>query len=344
VPKNGTLALRYSAPLGNAMKFAVPATDNGRVYVGTRDGLLYGFGRPTTVSLSGSPTDFGSVPVGKTSTRTVTVTAVRGVTVTGVNATGDGFAAGPAKLPATLAAGETLSVPVTFTPATATSMSGALSFATSAGNLGFDLHGSGSKDGLLATPASLAFGDVPTKGVVTFSASVTNTGTTTTTITSVTLPAASFQVASPPAVGSTLAPGSSVSVPISFAPSTTGRVASQLVVSSSTGNVTVPLSGTGVAGSSQLTVTPTVVDFGTVPLGQTVTKAFDISNTGNLVLTLTKAAPPAAPFGVTAPISEGQQLEPGDTYRQVVGFTPTASGEFSGTMPSPATTDPALDR
>jgi hypothetical protein len=86
-----------------------------------------------------------------------------------------------------------------------------------------------------------------------------------------------------------------------------------------------------VAGSSQLTVTPTVVDFGTVPLGQTVTKAFDISNTGNLVLTLTKAAPPAAPFGVTAPISEGQQLEPGDTYRQVVGFTPTASGEFSGT-------------
>jgi len=34
----------WSAPIGTASKFTVPATDDGRVYVGTRDGHLLGFG------------------------------------------------------------------------------------------------------------------------------------------------------------------------------------------------------------------------------------------------------------------------------------------------------------
>src|SRR5262249_33754335 len=45
VPQNGVMHLRYSAPIGTAVKFGVPATDNGRVYVGTRDGKVLGFGR-----------------------------------------------------------------------------------------------------------------------------------------------------------------------------------------------------------------------------------------------------------------------------------------------------------
>ena len=330
VPSNGLLTQRYSAPLGTVSKFSVPATDNGRVYVGTRDGRLFGFGRPTTVSLSGSPTDFGSVPVNTAATKTVTVTAVRTVTVSGVNASSS-FAAGSVTLPRTLAAGQTLSVPVTFTPTSATSVSGALTFTTDAGPLAFDLHGLGTKDGLLATPAALDFGDVPAAGVVTLSASITNSGATPTTITGVTLPGAPFSVSAPPAVGSTLPPGASISVPIAFSPTAAGRVSTQLVVTASTGSASVPLTGNGVAGASRLQITPTDLDFGTVLLGQTATRTFDITNTGNLVLTLTKAAPPAAPFGVAAPVAEGQQLEPGDTIRQAVTFSPTAVGAAAGT-------------
>ena len=148
------------------------------------------------MSLSGSPTDFGSVAVGTTSTKTVTVTAVREVTVTGVRATGDGFAAGPAELPSTLASGETLSVPVAFTPGGRHLDVRRAVVYDQFGNLGFDLHGSGSKDGLLATPAASAFGERAHQGGGHLNASITNTGTTTTTITSVTLPAASFP--SPP--------------------------------------------------------------------------------------------------------------------------------------------------
>ncbi len=63
LPVGGQLHLRYSAPIGTASKFAVPATDGGRVYVGTRDGKVFGFGRPTTSALTGTSTDFGNVGV-----------------------------------------------------------------------------------------------------------------------------------------------------------------------------------------------------------------------------------------------------------------------------------------
>jgi hypothetical protein len=330
LPSNGSMTLRYAAPIGTATKFSVPATDKGRVYVGNRTGVVYGFGRPTTVALRGSPTDFGSVAVGSTATTSVTVTALRAVTVTGVS-TSAPFAASAGGLPKALATGDTLTVPVSFTPTTPTSQSGALTFATSSGPLAFDLHGLGTKDGLAAAPSSIAFGDVPTGGVVTSSVNVTNTGTTTTTITGVAAPAAPFTATSLPAAGTTLAAGASVSVPIRFAPTTTGARSAELVLSSSTGNVTVPLTGNGVAGAPKLTITPTDVDFGSVPVGMTVTKTFDITNTGNLLLTLNKAAPPAPPFLVADPVAEGQQLAPDDTIRQAVTFAPTTVGRYTGT-------------
>ncbi|MFJ9868824.1 PQQ-binding-like beta-propeller repeat protein [Streptomyces sp. NPDC101165] len=44
VPVNGTLHLRRSFPIGTASKWSLPATDGGRVYVGTKDGHLVAFG------------------------------------------------------------------------------------------------------------------------------------------------------------------------------------------------------------------------------------------------------------------------------------------------------------
>ncbi|MER5356037.1 PQQ-binding-like beta-propeller repeat protein [Kitasatospora sp. NPDC002551] len=46
LPVNGALKLRRSFPLGTVTRFSVPATDGGRVYVGTKDGHLLAFGRP----------------------------------------------------------------------------------------------------------------------------------------------------------------------------------------------------------------------------------------------------------------------------------------------------------
>ncbi|SER35769.1 choice-of-anchor D domain-containing protein [Microlunatus flavus] len=330
VPVKGKMVQRYAAPIGTATKFSKVASDNGRVYVANRSGEVYGFGRPTTLALTSSPTDFGLVAVDSAVTKQVTVTAKREVKLTKVR-TEDPFTVGKVKLPVTLKAGASLSVPVTYKPDTAESLSGAISFVTTTGTFAFDLHGTGTKDGLLSDPSTLEFGEVPVGGNVTLDASISNTGSTTTTIGGSTAPSGPFSTDSLPRSGTRLEPGSSLSVPVTFEPTAAGTFSSTLKVKSSTGDVSIPVTGTSIKGESKLTLTPGTVQFGSVQVGKSVTKTFDIKNEGNLLLTLTKAAPPTAPFDVPDPVSEGQQLEPGDVIHQSVTFSPKTPGSFDGT-------------
>jgi hypothetical protein len=328
LPVGGQLHLRYSAPIGTASKFAVPATDGNRVFVGTRDGKVFGFGRPTTAALTSAPTDFGAVALGATGTATVTVTAARPVTISAIS-TASPFGATPPVLPVSLTTGQTLSVPVRFTPTTAGGATGSLSFTTDSGVVALDLHGTGTRPGLGATPATLAFGTVPTGAHKTISVSIVNTGTSAVTITGSTAPTAPFSATGFPATGSTIAAGASVAVSVTYTPTAAGDQSGALSVTSNAGSVTVPITGTAVTGASHLTITPNPVDFGSVAVGQTATRTFDIVNTGNITLTLTKAAPPVGAFNTTTPVSEGQQLSPGDVIHQTVTFTPTTTGAQS---------------
>ena len=114
----------------------------------------------------------------------------------------------------TLKAGASLTVPVTYTPTSPVSESGAISFVTTTGTFAFDLHGAGTEDGLLSDPSTLAFGEVPVGGNVTLDASITNSGSTTTTITGATGPKGPFSTDALPDAGTRLGAGNSVSVPI----------------------------------------------------------------------------------------------------------------------------------
>jgi hypothetical protein len=328
LPVNGQMNLRYSAPIGTASKFAIPATDGGRVFVGTRDGKVYGFGRPTTSALTSSPTDFGNVNVGSTGTATVTVTAARAVTISSITTTAP-FGATPPALPVSLTTGQTLSVPVRFTPTATGGATGSLTFSTDSGVVAFDLHGNGTQTGLGATPSTLDFGTVPTGANKTISVSIVNTGTSAVTITGSTPPSAPFSATGFPANGSTLAAGASVAVSVTYTPTATGTQTGFLSVASNAGSVTVPITGAAVTGAAHLTITPNPLSFGSVVVGQSSTQTFDITNTGNITLTLTKAAPPVGVFNTSTPVSEGQQLAPGDVIHQSVTFTPTATGAQS---------------
>ena len=50
VPLDGTLNLLFEAEVGQGSKFAMPGVGNGRIYVGTRDGHVLGFGAPSARS------------------------------------------------------------------------------------------------------------------------------------------------------------------------------------------------------------------------------------------------------------------------------------------------------
>jgi len=273
-----TLSPIFSAPIGTAGKFTVPATSNGDVYVGTRDGNVYGFGAPPAAApLTGATAEFGQAGIGSTASKTISVTARAAVTVTGVTAaTGasnsltagstsptaaDQFTAGRVtetpkggraagvKFPVTLAAGDKLSVSVAFAPAAAGGVDGTLSFATRSAkfpSVSVPLTGNGAQPGLDALPSAIAFPLAPDQGVTDVPVGIsipqiidiTNYGSTPDTVTSVRPPAAPFSVSGLPGVGTRILPGKSIPVQVTYAPAGAGTATGSFTVTGSTGQST----------------------------------------------------------------------------------------------------------
>jgi hypothetical protein len=94
--------------------------------------------------------------------------------------------------------------------------------------------------------------------------------------------------------------------------------------------VTVPLVGTAVTGQAHLSIGPATVDWGSQLLRTTVTLGFDVSNTGNLPLTITKAKGPTGVFAAPDPLPEGLTIGPGAVVHQDVTFRPKAIGPRTG--------------
>lgn len=328
LPTGGRLQLRWSAPIGTASKFAMPATTGGRVFVGTRDGHMMGFGRPSTSVLTGQPADLGLTEVGTTSQGVARLTATRALTVTGVGTTAPFSLTAPA-LPIDLAAGQVLDVPVALTPTRTGAVAAVLSVQTSAGPAAVDLRGSGTRTGLAAMPSALTFGTVPTGLPKTLTVTIANTGTTAETITGVDLPNAPFSVTGAPSLGSVVPAQQSVGISVAYAPTEAGTHASSLTVRTTTGIASVPLTGTAQSGQGRLTITPTTTDFGAVTMGSSVTRTFDITNTGNVAVTVTLAKAPAGAFSAQSPLAEGVSIGPGDVVHQRVTFTPASLGRVS---------------
>ncbi|MEV8516727.1 choice-of-anchor D domain-containing protein [Dactylosporangium sp. NPDC051484] len=332
IPVNQLLPLLRCFPIGTAVKFATPATSNGRVYVGTRDGKVFGFGQPTTAALTTAQNTFAQTLVGTTGTTTVKVTATRPITINAIT-TSAPFAVTPPALPLSLAAGESIDVPATFTPTAPGSTPGVLSFNLIDGGmdqlLPTGLQGNAYKPGLAASPPTLQFEETPVGGNLTLSASFTNTGITDETVSAVTGPSGPFTVTGLPAAGATVAAGQSVAVSVTYTPTAAGTNTSSITVTSGNGTATMALQATAVVGVAQLSITPASVNFGSVPVGLSATKTLTVSNTGNLAVTVTKAAPPALPYVVNTPLPEGQVLAPGDTIQVQVTFAPSMPGTYN---------------
>lgn len=326
----GQLKEVFSAPLGIGAKFSSVATEKGRVYVGTRDGHVVGFGAPTTAAVGATDTDLGNAKVGTPAAGTVTVTASRTVTISSITTTAPFKVGTSLTLPRKVAKGGNLAVPVMFSPTSAGQIDGTLIVKTADGEtVLLGVHGVGTKDGLGATPALAQFTDVPTKTTSRLTVNIVNTGTAAVKITGVTLPAnAALKVdaGTAPVVGQTIQPLASVPVSLTFSPTTATPVADSLVVVSDRGRVTVKITATAISGTAHLEL-PGSLDFGDVPTGTSATKVFPIKNTGNVPMTITKAKAPQGVFSTTTPISEGLKIPGGETAYQTVTFAPTAAGQ-----------------
>ncbi|MGW3130382.1 Ig-like domain-containing protein [Streptomyces sp. NPDC001123] len=343
---NGLLQLLWSAPIGTATKFSTPTADRGKVYVGTRDGVLYGFGSPARTALTATSLDFGQVGVGASGSGQMKLTATQDVSITGLTASGP-FTVDPSAVPTpaqptALAANATLDVPISFAPTTTGGVNGTLTANLSDGQkLVFALHGIGTRPGFGAAPGSLDFGEIPTGSTSTLNLQVTNTGTEPETIDSVDAPGGAFSASGLPSTGTVVPAGGSFVLSVTYTPTTDQVDSDALVISSGSGGamhtLSVPVTATAITGQGHLEFSTSSLDFGQVPIGSSKSLSFTITNTGNIPVTVTKAKAPTGDFNSPVQLSEGLVIGPEQTAVQSVTFTPrtaadlTASYEVTGT-------------
>jgi len=238
--------------------------------------------------------------------------------------------------PATLSAGSSCTISVTFTPATLGSLTGMLSVNDNAGSSPQNVALSGTGiAAVTATPSSISFGNQPI-GRKSSASTVTvqNNQTKSLTITSITTNLADYTTSTtcPLRSSKTLAAGSSCTISVFFTPAVAGTRSGTLTIADNASvSPTVSLTGTGIVpaavNTSSLTFTSQAL--GTTSAAQMVTLTDNQSS--SLKITSITSSASDFPFTSNCPLSPST-LAAGASCAAFVTFSPKATGSRTGTL------------
>ena len=208
----------------------------------------------TSSSLTASSTSvsFGTVTVGSPASEAVVLTDAGpgNVTISGLAVTGAGFTM-TGGVAATLTPKESITVALRFTPAAAGAAKGTLSVLSNGANPSMDVALSGTgvaaSSQLKASPASVGFGSLSVGNSAVQTVTLTNSGTASVTISSVSASGSGFTASG--GSNTTLSPDTTVKITVDFKPAAAGGATGSLLVSSNAANpsLKIDLAGTGVA-------------------------------------------------------------------------------------------------
>jgi hypothetical protein len=331
-----TISVEFKPTAEGVQSATLSVVDGG----GTQTSALSGTG--TAVKFAPASLTFSSTAVGTSSapqTATMTNLGSTAITITSIAIGGTD----PSDFTETntcgssLAANSSCSITVTFTPNAIGTLTANVtvtdSDVTSPQKL--ILTGTGSQANVSYTvlPTSIAF----TNEDVGLQSScqpvvVTNTGTTSLTVSSFSLtPFMVFQVQYGYAP-KTLTAGETQTFCIKFVPGAAQAYSGQLSISiqgvSSPSIVT--FTGTGVATTAAATVTPNVLSFGSQPLGTTTSQTVTVQNTGKAAFHLTSVTD-EPPFSYTG-YSTSVAIQPGKTFSFQVTFSPTQAVSYTNSV------------
>jgi len=302
------------------------------------------FGQLTT---NPSTINFGNVPLGTGATQSVAIANSGGqslnLSLAGV--TGTGFSLSGLASPVTLSPGQSLNLTVVFSPQSAGTATGGISLTyngafrhhdrrtNNTSVLTVSLSGTGTSPGLLvANPSSVSFGSLLVGNSQTQAVSLTNSGSTSVTVSQATTRGSGFSV-SGLTLPVTLPAGWSTSFSVIFAPQAAGTANGNIAFASNASNSTLNLglSGSGMAPSS-LSPIPAGLNFGNVQTGNNQTLAGTVTNSGGSSVTVTQAAVTGSRFtlnGLNLPLT----LAPGQSSPNFnVVFAPQSAGAANGTL------------
>ena len=276
---------------------------------------------------------FGIVQVGQTETQLVTVTnsGQSSATITAANSANGQFTTSGLTLPMALAAGQSVSFNVTFTPNAQAWTGGTLVLVNNGSNpnLLLPVGGTGvSSDSLTAAPSSLSFGQVTVGSTSTLTVVLTNTRPWKETLSAFQVYGNNFSV-SGPSMPLALGAGQTVTLQISFTPQAAGQAGGNIFVLGP--NLSVPVNGTGSSNAvGQLTITPGSLNFGNVDVGSSTTQPTTVNAVGGSV-TISSAASNNSEFTLSG-ASFPMTIAAGQSAALNVVFAPSKSGSTSGSL------------
>src|SRR5438445_5878776 len=354
------LTLPVSLPAGTSIAFTVTfapqaaGTTSGSVTL-TSDApnsptsvALSGTGVQPQLSITPGSVSFGNVVDGTTNTQTIQLTNSGNahLTVSQAAVSGSGLTVSGLALPLALSPGQSANFNLAFSPASATSITGSVSLASNAPSspMAIPLSGTGVAATFLlgANPTSLSYGNVNVAGNSSLTATLTNTGNSNVTVSSVTATGTGFS-SSGVSAGTTLAPNQSVTLNVAFAPAVAGSVTGSVSVASNATNSPTVLSLSGAAVQPQVPVVPTCVTVGKVVVGTTNTQTIQLTNSGTATLTVSQAAVSGSGFTITG-LALPLTLTPGQSGNFNLAFSPasaagvTASVSLASDAPASPTT------
>lgn len=305
------------------------------VFSGSAVLLSLGQGAAAAQQLTASPStlNYGNVQLGHNETQLIVLknNGSTKVTVSTMKVLGNEFTASNISVPFTVAAGQSVSVNLTFTPSVSGWSGGSVDFISNASNssVAVQLQGNGqTSNTLTAAPSVVSFGQVAVGASSTRTVVLTNDRHYKIQIYGWHATGGGFSV-SGPALPLTLNSGQSVTVKAKFAPSSTGISTGDIFVSNE--GLNIPLSGTGTTTNTKghLSVSPWTLSFGSVPVGSTVTKSITMSAAGASV-TVASDFSSNSEFVMSGPVSVPFTIPAGQSVTFRVAFKPTGSGTVSG--------------
>jgi hypothetical protein len=287
------------------------------------------------LSLSSTNLNFGTVLVNGHSMQAVTIqnSGQADVQISQVSVTGAGFGVSGIATPATIHAGQSMVLQVTFAPTTAGGASGAVVVTSDAvpSTANITLSGSGvaASYTMSLAPASLNFGNINVGSSTTQNVQLSNTGNSSVTVTQVAASGAGISV-SGVAMPLTLAPSQGVPLTVKYSPTVSGATAGSVTVTNSDGvNATEAVTGTAI--QAGLSITPASATFGSVVTGNANSQTIQIRNSGTANLTISQATVTGAGFSLTG-LALPLTLAPGQGGNFNVQYAPQGAGNASGAV------------
>jgi hypothetical protein len=340
-----TIPAHQSASLSVIYAPTAAGSDTGSLTITSNDPSS-----PKTIALSGTATSapvghltlnpstltFGNVAVGSSSALSATVTnSGQGVVhISNVFASGAGYTESGIVTPATLAAGQSAKVTVTFAPTSTGLLGGTVGITSDAPGAapGLAMTGAGVQPAISVSPASISFGSLIAGQSKSQSVTITNTGTADLKISQMTATGTGMTV-SGITTPLTIPASQSSTFNVKFAPQTAGTSSGSISLTSnaSSSAMVIGMSGTGLAATSTLSLNPASLSFGNVNVGSSANQAVTVTNTGNSSATISQIGVTGSGLSLTG-ASTPLTLAPAQSAMFTVVFSPSTTAATTGSV------------